>query len=72
LIIDDLIRYWKLEDWSNRKLFYRYARGLFEETKAWLRKLIRHKIIKECEVITYTKIIDELRSKLNAFIRSTK
>ena len=56
----------------DRKLFYRYARGSFEETKAWLRKLIRRKIISKKEVIQYTKIIDELGPKLNAFIRSTK
>jgi four helix bundle protein len=57
---------------SDRKLFYRYARGSFEETKAWLRKLIRRKIISDEEVGTYTSIIDELGPKLNAFIRSTK
>jgi four helix bundle protein len=57
---------------ADRKLFYRYARGSFEETKAWLRKLIRRKIIGDEEVGTYTAIIDELGPKLNAFIRSTK
>ena len=57
---------------ADRKNFYRYARGSFEETKAWLRKLSRRKIITKEEVIQYTKIIDELGPKLNAFIRSTK
>jgi len=57
---------------ADRKLFYRYARGSFEETKAWLRKLIRRKVITDKEVSKYTKIIDELGPKLNAFIRSTK
>ncbi len=57
---------------ADRKNFYRYARGSFEETKAWLRKLIRRKVITKEEVIQYTKIIDELGPKLNAFIRSTK
>ena len=57
---------------ADRKLFYRYARGSFEETKAWLRKLIRRKVITDNEVSKYTKIIDELGPKLNAFIRSTK
>ena len=42
-----------------RKLFCRYARGLFEETKTWLRKLICRKIIKE-EILEYTEIIDNL------------
>jgi four helix bundle protein len=57
---------------ADRKLFYRYARGSFEETKAWLRKLIRRKIISDEEIERYTAIIDELGPKLNAFIKSTK
>ncbi len=57
---------------ADRKLFYRYARGSFEETKAWLRKLIRRNVIVDREVDKYTQIIDELGPKLNAFIRSTK
>ena len=57
---------------ADRKTFYRYARDSFEETKAWLRKLIRRKVISREEVQNYTKIIDELGPKLNAFIRSTK
>ena len=56
----------------DRKLFYRYSKGSFEETKAWLRKLIRRKIVKGGEIQKYTQIIDELGPKLNAFIRSTK
>lgn len=57
---------------ADRKLFYRYARGSFEETKAWLRKLIRRKIIGNEDVHKYTEIIDKLGPKLNAFIRRTK
>jgi four helix bundle protein len=56
---------------SERKLFYRYARGSLEETKAWLRKLIRRKIITH-EIDDYQKIISELGPKLNAFISSTQ
>ena len=48
---------------ADRKLFYRYA---------WLRKLIRRKVITENEIHKYTQIIDELGPKLNAFIKSTK
>ena len=54
-----------------RKLFYRYARGSLEETKAWLRKLIRRNVITD-EINEYEKIINELGPKLNAFIRSTQ
>ena len=57
---------------ADRKKFYLYARGSFEETKAWLRKLIRRKIIGESEISEYQIIIEELGPKLNAFIKSTK
>ena len=57
---------------ADRKKFYLYARGSFEETKAWLRKLIRRKLITAGEITKYTTIIDELGPKLNAFIKSTK
>jgi four helix bundle protein len=57
---------------ADRRKFYLYARGSFEETKTWLRKLIRRKIIQPQDVLPYTEIIDELGPKLNAFIRSTK
>ncbi len=57
---------------AERKLFYRYERGSFEETKAWLRKLIRRKVIQENEIQKYSIIIYELGPKLNAFIKSTK
>jgi four helix bundle protein len=56
----------------DRKKFYRYARGSFEETKAWLRKAIRRNIISKKESEKYKTIIDELGPKLNAFINSTK
>lgn len=56
---------------ADRKKFYRYARGSFEETKAWLRKLLRRKIIDKDDINKYTLLIDELGPKLNAFINKT-
>jgi len=56
---------------ADRKKFYLYARGSFEETKSWLRKLIRRKVIGESEISEYQRIIEELGPKLNAFIKST-
>jgi four helix bundle protein len=56
---------------ADRKKFYLYARGSFEETKSWLRKLIRRKAIGESEISEYQRIIEELGPKLNAFIKST-
>ena len=57
---------------ADRRNFYRYARGSFEETKAWLRKLIRRRLLSENEIEKYTAIIETLGPKLNAFIKSTK
>lgn len=57
---------------ADRKNFYLYSRGSFEETKSWLRKLIRRKIISESDVEKYKLIVDELGPKLNAFITKTK
>lgn len=55
----------------DRKKFYIYARGSFEETKCWLRKAIRRGIVEKDTVEKLTKIIDELVPKLNSFIKST-
>jgi len=57
---------------ADRKRFYIYSRGSFEETKASLRKLIRRNIIQKEEAEEYQIIIKELGPKLNAFINSTK
>jgi four helix bundle protein len=57
---------------ADRKKFYLYSRGSFEETKAWLRKLIRRNILTKTETEEYTEIINELGPKLNAFINKTK
>lgn len=56
---------------AERRLFYRYARGSFEETKAWLRKAARRKILDVSSLDGYKAMIDELGPKLNAFIRTT-
>ena len=57
---------------ADRKRFYRYARGSFEETKAWLRKAIRRGVISEdTDVEQLTQVIDDLGPKLNAFINTT-
>jgi four helix bundle protein len=57
---------------ADRKRFYIYARGSLEETKAWLRKAIRRRVIQGEEIEQYKALIDELGPKLNAFIRSTR
>jgi four helix bundle protein len=57
---------------ADRRKFYLYARGSFEETKTWLRKLIRRNVIQGKDIDPYTEIVEKLGPKLNAFIRSTK
>ena len=57
---------------ADRKKFYLYSRGSLEETKSWLRKLIRRKVISESNAIEYRAIVDKPGLKLNAFINSTK
>ena len=57
---------------ADRRKFYLYARGSFEETKAWLRKAVRRKVIASDEVGRYKTFVDELGPKLNAFIKSTR
>jgi four helix bundle protein len=55
----------------DKRKFYIYSRGSFEETKTWLRKLFRRKIIDASRQKEYVEIINELGPKLNAFIKST-
>ncbi len=57
---------------ADRKKFYLYSRGSLEETKSWLRKLIRRKVLSESNATEYKAIVEKLGPKLNAFINSTK
>ena len=57
---------------ADRRKFYIYSRGPFEETKSWLRKLIKRKIIDKSDGSKYKTVIEKLGPKLNAFINSTK
>ena len=56
----------------NRKKFYLYSRGSFEETKSWLRKLIRRKVLSESNATECKAIVEKPGPKVNAFINSTK
>jgi len=55
----------------DRRRFYIFARGSFEETKTWLRKAFRRNLIARAKLNDYKEILNELGAKLNAFIRST-
>jgi four helix bundle protein len=56
---------------ADRKNFFRYSRGSFEETKGWLRKAFKRKLISKGRLEQYKLIIETLGPKLNAFINST-
>lgn len=56
----------------DRKRFYIYARGSFEEVKSWLRKAKRRGLLSTEDIASLQGITHELGPKLNAFIRKTR
>ena len=54
---------------DNRR-FIKIARGSLYETKHWLRRAYKRKLLTEKEVSDLKPIIDELLPKLNAYFRS--
>ena len=52
--------------------FCYYARGSFGETKNWLRRAYKRKLLTEQQVDSMKNIIDTLGPKLNAYITSIK
>ena len=56
---------------KDRLNFCYYARGSLEETKSWLKKAIRRKLISS-DISEINEIIKVLPKKLNAYITSIK
>lgn len=54
---------------DNRR-FVRNARGSLNETRHWLRRAHRRRLLTEALVKTIKPIIDELAPKLNSYLRS--
>ncbi|MBI3195264.1 MAG: four helix bundle protein [Ignavibacteriae bacterium] len=52
--------------------FCYYARGSFGETRNWLRRAYKRKLLTKKQVDILKKIMDELGPKLNAYITSIK
>ena len=50
--------------------FIRIARGSLNETRHWLRRAFRRKLLTENQVKTLTPVIEELTPKLNAYLRA--
>ena len=56
--------------YADNKRFVRIARGSLYETKHFLRRAYRRKLLDEAQINELTVIINELTPKLNAYINS--
>lgn len=57
---------------QDNKRFCYFARGSLNETKHWLRRAYKRKLLSNNEIDKLKLIIDELGPKLNAYINSIK
>ena len=55
---------------QDNKRFVYFARGSLYETKHWLRRAYKRKLLNEPEIAKLRPIVDELAPKLNAYIKS--
>ena len=56
--------------YADNRRFVRTARGSLNETKHFLRRAYRRRLIKDEEVAALKPLIDELGPKLNAYLKS--
>ena len=56
--------------YADNRRFAKIARGSLFETKHWLRRAFRRKLLKEQEIYELQQIVEELTPKLSADIRS--
>ncbi len=57
---------------QDNKRFGYFARGSLNETKHWLRRAYKRKLLTETQIKKLKPIVDELSPKLNAYINSIK
>ncbi|HVF31066.1 MAG TPA: four helix bundle protein [Pyrinomonadaceae bacterium] len=50
--------------------FVRIARGSLNETRHWLRRAFRRKLLSERQIKSLTPLIEKLTPKLNAYLRA--
>ena len=55
---------------QDNKRFGYFARGSLYETKHWLRRTYKRKLLTEGEIRKLRPLVDELAPKLNAYIKS--
>lgn len=56
--------------YQDNRRFARIARGSLNETQHWLRRAYQRRLLSEPEVERLKPIVDELGSRLNAYIKS--
>jgi four helix bundle protein len=57
---------------QDNKRFGYFARGSLNETKHWLRRAYRRKLLSESQIANLKPVIDELSPRLNAYITSIR
>src|SRR5687768_5325635 len=50
--------------------FIRIARGSLNETRHWLRRAFRRKLLTDAQIKMLTPVLEELTPKLNAYLRA--
>jgi len=56
--------------YQDNRRFVRIARGSLNETKHWLRRAFRRKLLADDQVTALKPLLDELAPRLNAYLRS--
>jgi four helix bundle protein len=56
--------------YQDNRRFVKIARGSFYETKHWLRRAYRRKLLSEKQIESLKPILDKLPPKLNAYLNS--
>lgn len=55
---------------ADNKRFVRVARGSLNETKHWLRRAYKRKLLTKAQVEALKPVVDELAPRLNAYLNS--
>ncbi len=55
---------------ADNKRFVRIARGSLNETKHWLRRAFKRKLLTKVQVEALKPVVDELAPRLNAYLNS--
>jgi four helix bundle protein len=58
------------QSFADNRRFVRIARGSLNETRHWLRRAYKRKLMDEDQVAVLKPLLDELAPRLNAYLRS--